>query len=67
MRPGPQCSPTLSAEHPDLKPYMVVPHAVFSDDVLDRLHLPGLAMLLVALKETNAKSVFSVSVERFLP
>jgi hypothetical protein len=52
-------------EAPDLKPYMAVPHALFSDAVLDRLHLPGLAMLLVALKETNAKSVFSVSVERF--
>jgi hypothetical protein len=35
------------------------------DAILDRLHLPGLAVLLVALKETAATSVFSVPVEHF--
>jgi hypothetical protein len=44
---------------------MAVPHDLFSDGVLDKLHLPGLAMLLVVLKETSATSVFSVSIEKF--
>lgn len=61
----PWTAPTGQDEDPDLKHYMAVPHDLFSDEVLDQLHLPGLAVLLVALKETSATSVFSVPVERF--
>jgi hypothetical protein len=57
--------PTGEDDNPDLKAYMTVPHALFSDDTLDQLRLPGLAVLLVALKETNAKAVFSIPVDRF--
>lgn len=49
----------------DLIHYMSVPHELFTDEVLDQLHLPGLAVLLVALKETSTKPVFTVPVERF--
>lgn len=63
----PWTAPIGQDEDPELKHYMAVPHALFSDEVLDRLHLPGLAVLLVCLKETTSTSVFSVSVERFAP
>jgi hypothetical protein len=57
--------PTGEDDDPDLRLYMTVPHELFTDDVLDQLRLPGLAVLLVALKETSTTAVFSVAVERF--
>lgn len=57
--------PTGEDDDPDLRLYMTVPHELFTDEVLDQLHLPGLAVLLVALKETTVKDVFAIAVERF--
>lgn len=58
-------APTGHDEDPDLQRYFTIPNALFSDAVLDQLHLPGLAVLLVALKETSKTATFSISVERF--
>ena len=57
--------PTGEDDDPDLRNYMTVPHELFTDRMLDQLTLPGLAVLLVALKETSATAVFSVPVDRF--
>ncbi|OLL70457.1 hypothetical protein Ae168Ps1_6204 [Pseudonocardia sp. Ae168_Ps1] len=57
--------PTGEDEDPELQRYFAVPHALFTDEVLDRLHMPGLAVMLVCLKETSKTSVFSVPVDRF--
>jgi len=58
-------APTGHDEDPDLQRYFTIPNELFSDAVLDQLHLPGLAVLLVGLKETSKTAVFSISVERF--
>jgi hypothetical protein len=57
--------PTGDDEDPDLQRYFALPNEFFDDAVLDQLRLPGIAMLLVALKETSKESTFSISVERF--
>lgn len=58
-------APIGDDEDPDLQRYFTLPNDFFSDDVLDQLHLPGIAVLLVGLKETSQTAVFSISVERF--
>jgi hypothetical protein len=57
--------PAGDDEDPDLQRYFALPNEFFDDAVLDRLKLPGIAVLLVALKETSKESTFSISVERF--
>jgi hypothetical protein len=57
--------PTGDDQDPDLQRYFTLPNEFFDDAVLDRLKLPGIAVLLVALKETSKESTFSISVERF--
>lgn len=57
--------PTGADADPDLQRYFTLPNEFFDDAVLDRLRLPGVAMLLVALKETSRDSTFSISVERY--
>lgn len=44
--------------------FFIVPHTLFSDGLFDNLNLPGLAMLLLALHETNQKPVFNVAVDK---
>jgi hypothetical protein len=58
-------APIGDDEDPDLQRYFTLPNDFFSDEVLDQLHLPGIAVLLVGLKETSQTAVFSISVERF--
>jgi hypothetical protein len=57
--------PTGDDEDPDLQRYFALPNEFFADEVLDKLKLPGLAMLLVGLKETSNDSTYSISVERY--
>lgn len=57
--------PTGDDENPDLQRYFALPNEFFADEVLDKLKLPGLALLLVALKETSNASIYSISVERY--
>lgn len=44
--------------------YFTVPHEYWTAGYIDRLHLPGKAMLLIMLKETQGKPAFDMAVER---
>ncbi|CAG7632662.1 hypothetical protein E143388_07422 [Rhodococcus opacus] len=44
--------------------FFVIPHAYWKGGLFDRLHLPGKAMLLIMLKETQGIPSFEMAVER---
>lgn len=44
--------------------YLIIPRAFWIDGVVDRVRLPGLAMLLIGLAETGQKERFTLSVDR---
>lgn len=44
--------------------YFTIPHEYWTSGYVDRLHLPGKAMLLIMLKETQGKPAFDMAVER---
>lgn len=44
--------------------YFTVPHEYWTEGYIDRLRLPGKAMLLIMLKETQGKPPFEMAVER---
>ena len=44
--------------------YFTIPHEYWNDGYIDRLRLPGKAMLLIMLKETQGKLTFEMAVDR---
>lgn len=44
--------------------YFILPHEFFTEGYIDRLRLPGKAMLLIMLKETQIDPLFSMAVDR---
>jgi hypothetical protein len=44
--------------------FFTVPHELFTSGLMDQLNLPGLAMLLLGLHDTNQHPVFTVPVEK---
>lgn len=44
--------------------YFTIPHEYWNDGYIDRLRLPGKAMLLIMLKETQGKPSFEMAVDR---
>lgn len=48
----------------DTSAYFVVPHAYWTSGYAEKLRLPGKAMLLIMLKETQVNPAFSMSVEK---
>ncbi|MGW1743737.1 hypothetical protein ACWCPQ_33635 [Nocardia sp. NPDC001965] len=58
-RPGSQ-----SGETARLGGYFTIPHEYWTDGYIDRLRLPGKAMLLIMLKETQGEPPFEMAVER---
>lgn len=44
--------------------YFTLPHEYWTDGYIDRLRLPGKAMLLIMLKETQGKPPFEMAVDR---
>ncbi|MFD6514550.1 hypothetical protein [Rhodococcus sp. NPDC060176] len=44
--------------------YFTIPHEYWTDGYIDRLRLPGKAMLLIMLKETQGKPPFEMAVDR---
>lgn len=58
-RPGSQ-----SGETTRLGGYFAIPHEYWTHGYIDRLRLPGKAMLLIMLKETQGEPPFEMAVER---
>lgn len=58
-RPGAQGGDLVS-----LGGYFTIPHEYWTDGYIDRLRLPGKAMLLIMLKETQGNPPFEMAVER---
>ncbi|MFJ2840007.1 hypothetical protein ACIO52_31995 [Nocardia sp. NPDC087230] len=56
--------PGASAKDQDPVGYFTIPHAFWTEGYIDRLRLPGKAMLLIMLKETQGKPPFEMAVER---
>jgi len=48
----------------DTSSYFVVPHTYWTNRYVEKLRLPGKAMLLIMLKETQVNPAFSMSVEK---
>lgn len=44
--------------------YFTIPHEYWTDGYIDRLRLPGKAMLLIMLKETQGSPPFEMAIER---
>lgn len=62
-RPGARADDATSGPIQD-GPYFTIPHEYWNDGYIDRLKLPGKAMLLIMLKETQGKPAFEMAVDR---
>ncbi|WP_040862842.1 hypothetical protein [Nocardia niigatensis] len=61
LRPKPG-APTQDPDNP--VGYFTIPHEYWTEGYIDRLRLPGKAILLIMLKETQGKPPFEMAVER---
>ncbi|QSE87952.1 hypothetical protein JWS13_04385 (plasmid) [Rhodococcus pseudokoreensis] len=60
----PWSKPGLQSDESAEGGYFTIPHEYWTDGYIDRLRLPGKAMLLIMLKETQGKPPFEMAVDR---